>query len=132
MKKYLDILIFALLFFLLFSYFQGKGQSQNMTGLQFSAVKKSYSVPAGVSLQFANNTGEKIEFNTCEALSLRYAGESVIMPEDMCQDISLASQEKKVIDFSRHYDIFSQTGNYTFELQHKDKKLISQTEVKYR
>ncbi len=46
MKKYLDILIFSLLFFLLFSYFQGSKETPNMSGLQFSTVKSSYTVPA--------------------------------------------------------------------------------------
>jgi len=47
MKKYLDILLFSLLFFMIFSYFSGRNiEDTQKTGMIFETVKSSYKVPA--------------------------------------------------------------------------------------
>jgi len=133
MKKYLDILIFTLLFFFLFSYFSWKQEGASApSGVVFETSKNSYAVPAGISLNVTNNLNEKLEFNTCESIDLRYSGEAVIMPESFCADIVLNPRESKVLDLSGEYDLFNETGNYTFSFKYDDVELYSQAEVEYR
>lgn len=132
MKKYLDILVFSLLFFLLFSYFSGKQETNEQRWLIFETVKNSYKVPASVALSFGNYTQENLSFNTCEALSLRFNGELVLLPEDFCQDMTLAAWESTILDLSAKYELFGEPWNYTFVFENEGKELISQTEVTFR
>jgi len=56
MKKYLDILIFTLLFFLLFSFFAGRENQDQITGIQFSVNQNRFVVPAGIELLVQNRS----------------------------------------------------------------------------
>jgi hypothetical protein len=46
MKKYIDIFIFSLLFFLIFSYFSSPVEQEVASGIVFETTKNSYKVPA--------------------------------------------------------------------------------------
>lgn len=132
MKKYLDILVFTLLFFFLFSYFGGKNTVTPLDWLHFQVSEKSYSVPAAVEISLTNNTAEKLSFNTCENIGLRYSGEIVMLWENFCQDVTLASREVYTHNFWEDYELFSEPGGYTFIFKDGEKELIAQTEVQFR
>ncbi len=133
MKKYLDIILFTLLFFLLFSYFSGGNENTNsLTWVNFRLWDNNYKVPAGIQLLVDNNSAQEINFNTCDALTVRYSGELVMLPESVCKDITLKPTESEVIDLSRQYELFSEPGLYTFTFQNDGKELIDQADVEYR
>lgn len=132
MKKFIDILLFSLLFFFIFSYFGGKNSQVPLDGLSFKTTKSSYNVPAGVGLSITNNTTSLVNIDTCQDISLRYAGSRVDFPEGICEQIELASREQQKIDFSPYYSLFENPGNYTFELSLGEQKYIQQVEIEYR
>lgn len=132
MKKFLDILIFTLLFFLIFSYFSGRNIENTQTGLQFTALKNSYKVPAWVQLQIQNFESSSIVFDPCIATSMRHSGEKISIPSEFCWEVQLWKTDIHTIDFSSHYQLFEAPGNYIFEFELNDKKFIEQVEVEYR
>jgi membrane protein insertase Oxa1/YidC/SpoIIIJ len=132
MKKYLDILIFTLLFFLLFSYFSGNDAATPLDGIQFSTAKSSYKVPAGISASVVNNTSELLSFNTCENISIRYNGDKVSLPADTCMDVELASRETYLLDLASQYDMFTDPGSYVFSFEYDQKEYVKTVEVKFR
>lgn len=132
MKKYLDILLFTALFFFVFSFFSKGTQEVNKSGIYFSTVKTEYTVPAGVIVSIENYGSGVLDFESCEALELRKNGESIMLPEDSCQRVTLSEKASKTLDFSAYYELFEDPGNYTFTLSVEGKQLISQFEVKYR
>lgn len=132
MKKYLDILVFTLLFFFLFSYFSWNNDVSNKTGIEFSAVKQNYKVPANIMLTVWNYTNEELNFNSCENLSVRYNGETVMLPKDFCNDVEIIPGQSQTLDLSAQYEIFSEPWDYTFILGYGEKELISQSNIEYR
>jgi len=132
MKKYLDILLFTLLFFFIFSYFSDKDIETPLTGVVFSSSNDSYKVPAGVQLSITNNSPEVFTYNPCTNISLRRSWEIIAIPEKLCEDTILQSREMGSIDFSEFYTLFTEPGNYVFLLKSEDKEYIQQIEVKYR
>lgn len=132
MKKYLDILLFSLLFFMIFSYFSGNTQKQQASGIFFSSVKESYQVPANVQLQVSNLTQSGILFNSCTNLSLRANGTLLSLPPEFCTDYTLLPTQIQVLDFSKYYTLFETPGNYTFEFEVADQKFVQAVEVEYR
>ncbi len=132
MKKYLDILLFTLLFFFIFSYFWGKQEEVKLDGVKFFTTSKSYKVPAGVGLNIINNTPEVLSFNTCENISLRRSWEAISLPEALCADVVLKPTELYKMDFSNFYKLFLEPGNYTFSLKYGKNELIAQTDIEYR
>jgi YidC/Oxa1 family membrane protein insertase len=132
MKKYLDILIFTLLFFLLFSYFSWKDTQAPLDGILFNTAKNTYKVPAGVISTVTNNTNEKISFNTCENISIRQDGDKIALPSETCMDVELASREKYVLDLSSQYSVFTKPGDYALTFQYEEKEYVESLEVKYR
>ncbi len=132
MKKYLDILIFTILFFLLFSYFSWKDTVAPLSGVEFSSSKNSYKVPAWVVLGVVNNTSETLEFNTCDNISIRHAGKQVYLPNDICTDIELTSREKYSLNLSENYDLFQNPGDYIFSFTHGENEYVEPVEIKFR
>ncbi len=132
MKKYLDILIFTLLFFLLFSYFSGKQEQQEQKGVSFELSQKSYTIPAGVMINIQNSESEDLIFESCRDISVRFQGEVLEFPQDLCQEYRLETGEQAEINFSSYYTLFQETGTYTFEFELWEKKWLEQTEVRYR
>ena len=106
MKKYLDILLFTLLFFLMFSYFTGDDAQTQLNGVVFETTKSTYKVPAEVGLQIINNTNEVVALNTCNDISLRFSGNIVDIPEELCSETELASRESKTLDFAAYHTLF--------------------------
>lgn len=132
MKKYLDILIFSLLFFLLFSYFSGNNTQAPLDGIQFTTSKNSYKVPAGIDMTLANNTNETLSFNTCENISIRYNGEKISLPSETCMDVELISRDVYILDLSSQYNLFTQVGNYVFSFEHDEKEYVQSVDIKFR
>jgi hypothetical protein len=89
MKKYLDILLFTALFFLLFSYFSERNTPPK-EGVIFSSVERSYTVPAGIQLQIENNTQTGFSLNTCRDISIRQDGKLIELPSEVCEDLILS------------------------------------------
>jgi YidC/Oxa1 family membrane protein insertase len=132
MKKYLDILIFTLLFFLLFSYFSGNNTPVPLDGIEFSTSKNSYKVPAWVVVSVVNNTNETMSFNTCENISIRQDGEKLSLPAETCMDVELVSRDKYTLDLASQYALFSEPGDYVFSLNYDEKEYGKTLEIKYR
>ena len=132
MKKYIDILLFTLLFFLIFSYFSGKSAVPELSGIRFEAGDSNYVVPAGVDIIVENNTTETVKLNTCEDISLRYEGKALEIPQELCVEKELLSREYQILDFAPYYSLFENPGDYTFELQIGEQKYVDQLEVEYR
>jgi YidC/Oxa1 family membrane protein insertase len=132
MKKYLDILIFTLLFFLLFSYFSGKNTVVPLDGIEFSTSSSSYKVPAWVVASVTNNTNETMSFNTCENITIRQDGEVLSLPVETCMDVELVSRDTYVLDLASQYALFSQPGDYVFALNYDEKEYVKTLEIKYR
>ena len=132
MKKYLDILIFTLLFFLLFSFFIGRENEEQLTWLQFSANQNRYVVPAWIELLVENWTNEILEFNSCDSLSIRRDGVRIDIPESFCKEVELASRDNFIYDFTSYYENFKEPGSFIAEFEIDDIRLISQFEVKFR
>lgn len=132
MKKYLDILIFTLLFFLLFSYFSDRDPVKPSEGIIFESSKGSYKVPAGIDLSLVNNTWEQLDFNTCENIIIRYKWELISLPAETCSDVELIAGEAYSLDLASQYSIFTEPGNYVFSFSHNEKEYVQSIEVKFR
>jgi len=132
MKKYLDILIFSLLFFLLFSFFSWKQDVQEKEGILFSVQKQTYKVPAGVVIELENFSPDTLVFNPCNDLSLRKSGSEIALPEILCQNNEILRSDTFTLDLSSEYSLFENPWQYIFEYETGEKKFIEQFEVKYR
>ncbi len=132
MKKYLDILLFTLLFFFIFSYFGNKQETVPLNGIEFHASSSSYKVPAGVKVSVINNTAEKFSFDPCTNITLRQSGQLREIPKELCGETTLASRETSTIDFSPYYTLFETPGSYIFSLRSGEQEYIQQIEVEYR
>ena len=132
MKKYLDILIFTLLFFLLFSFFVWRENEEQITGIQFTANQNRFVVPAWIELLVNNWTTQTLEFESCDALSIRRDGIIIEIPESICTDVVLLPQENFLYDFTPYFTEFKEPGNFVAEFEVNDIRLISQFEVKFR
>lgn len=134
MKKYLDILIFSLLFFFIFSYFSAPAEETVVSWVVFETTKDSYKVPAAIEVNITNNTDEVLLLNTCNDITLRYSqsGDRVNLPENFCGEKQLAIRESYVLDLSSEYGLFTNPGEYIFTYE-KWEKLYTQTiDVEYR
>lgn len=132
MKKYLDILIFTLLFFLLFSYFTDRSPVIPSEWILFESSDSSYKVPAGIKLSLTNNLLEQINFNTCENIFIRHKWERLNLPGETCSDVELLPRDTYSLDLSSQYGIFSQPGDYVFSFSYNDKEYVQSVEVKFR
>ena len=133
MKKYLDILIFSLLFFLLFSYFSGdKSQQVADTWIDFEINKTNYAVPAEILLTITNNTRENITLDICSDITLRSKWELITLPEELCGEKELIPWDVEVIDFAWFYTLFETPENYVFEYTTGDKEFQQSFDVSYR
>lgn len=134
MKKYLDILIFSLLFFFIFSYFSSPAEQNIPTGIVFETTDNSYKVPAGIQLEITNNTNEILTVNACEDITIRSSQnwEQIILPEDLCSDRELALRETYTLDLASEYELFINPGEYIFSYSVWEKEYIETTTVKYR
>ena len=132
MKKYLDILIFTLLFFFIFSYISGNGKQETPTGFQFSSLQSNYKVPAGIGLSFGNYTAETVSFNSCSDLSIRHEGKTLNLPEKACEDITVEAGEVYNLDLAPYYSNFETPWLYTFDFAHGEAEYTKQIEVSYR
>lgn len=134
MKKYLDILIFSLLFFFIFSYFSTPTDQNVPTGVVFETTKNSYKVPAAIELNITNNTNEVLSLNTCEDITIRssQSWEEVILPETLCSETELALRETHTLDLSSQYDLFITPGEYIFSYTVWEKQYIKTVDVNYR
>lgn len=132
MKKYLDIFLFSLLFFLLFSYFSGNTKKEIPTGIQFISLENNYSVPAGVILEISNNTSKPLMLDLCKNISLRFNGGLIELPQVFCGSKEVLLWATQVIDFQPYYTLFDEPGEYVFEFQYEDQKFLESIEVSYR
>lgn len=132
MKKYLDILLFTLLFFLIFSYFSGKNIEAPLSGIVFETSKTNYTVPAAVDINITNNSSEQISLDTCRDITLRRAGDIVDLPEALCEQTELASRESLTLNLAQYHVLFDTPDTYTFELTLGEQKYTRQINVEYR
>ena len=132
MKKYLDILIFTLLFFLLFSFFIGNESEEEQSWLHFSVNQNRFVVPAWIEFLVENRTWEILEFESCESLSLRRDGVRLDIPESLCESVELQNGEDFVYDFTPYFANFKEAGNFIAEFEIYDIRHISQFEVRFR
>ena len=132
MKKYLDILIFTLLFFLLFSFFVSNEAEEELSWLHFSVNQNRFVVPAWIEFFVENRTWEKIEFDSCEALSLRREWSKFDIPESLCESVEIRSGEDFVYDFTPYFSDFQEPWSFIAEFELDDIRHISQFDVQYR
>jgi len=132
MKKYLDILIFSLLFFLIFSYFSNPAEREIEKGIVFETTKNSYKVPAWVGLSITNNTDEKLLFNSCADIIVRLAWEKIDFPQELCIDEEIAVRETYNLDLASEYELFITPWEYVFQYSSNDKQYIKTVDIEYR
>lgn len=100
--------------------------------ITFNSLKSKYSIPAAINLEVKNSTWEPLQFNTCENISILNNGDTLLLPESACKDISVGASETQIINLAPYYELFQTPGSYNFELSVDDKKFIAQTETKNR
>lgn len=134
MKKYLDILIFSLLFFLIFSYFSTPKEESIVSWIIFETTKDSYKVPAALGVNITNNTNEVLVFEPCSDITVRYSqsGDQVTLPENLCGETQLAIRESYMLDLSSEYGLFTNPGEYIFTYNWWEKQYIQTVDVEYR
>lgn len=134
MKKFLDILLIALLITLIFSFFTNNKATQNLDGwIAFKISDNSYTIPASVKLNITNNSTGALVMNSCSDISVNYPGkENISMDESFCKDLNIASGEKFTLDYSSQYDKFSDKGNYHFSINQNWEKHIETFDIKHK
>lgn len=134
MKKFLDILLIALLITLIFSFFTNKKATETLNGsIAFQVSDTSYTIPASVKLNISNNSTGSLVMNSCSDISVNYPGrENISMDEEFCNDITVASGEKYTIDYSSQYDKFLEKWNYHFEINQNWEKHIETFDVEHK
>lgn len=132
MKKYLDILLFSLLFALLFSYFSWNKLQTPPEGIVFKSIESNYKVPAWIQIQVQNNTKETLNLDVCQDISLRFDGGQIPLPKELCTTKNLVTQETFQLDLSPYYTLFSTPGNYIFAYKTGEKEFLQTVEVAYR
>jgi len=134
MKKYLDILIFSLLFFLIFSYFSAPVEQKIAEGVVFETSDNSYKVPASIALKVTNNTNEAITLDTCEDIVIRssVSGELIELPESLCLSRDIAIRETYTLDLASVYDLFTTPWEYIFQYNLWEKQYLQTVDVNYR
>ncbi len=131
MKKFLDILLIVLLTLLVVNLFSDNTKQTLNNTINFEFTDSSYTVPASVWVNVANNTTENIEFNTCSDIKISNSWEELKFWENFCKDIKLSSWEKVLVDYSPEYEKFVNTGKYTLKVNYKDKEFLEQTEIEH-
>jgi hypothetical protein len=116
MKKILDILLIVLITVLIVNYFNTPDKKTLTGNVLFSTSDNSYTIPASVELIAKNESTEEVKLNTCKNIALSYAGNTVVVPEKSCNDITLASGETQTISYASDYTLFENTGDYTFKI----------------
>lgn len=132
MKKYLDILLFSLLFFFIFSYFQWKNEKAAQEWIVFSSQKSEYSIPAGVMFEIQNNTDVPLVFDTCTSLEIRSKGELVSLPESLCGNRTIPSRSQFSLDLTPQYTLFENIWEYDVLWTVGDKKFNESFEISYK
>jgi len=134
MKKYLDILIFSLLFFLIFSYFSAPVEQNIPEGIIFEASDNAYKVPASIALNVTNNTSEAITLDTCEDIVIRssVSGELIELPESLCLSRDIAIRETYMLDLASVYDLFTTPWEYIFQYNLWERQYLQSVDVNYR
>lgn len=134
MKKYLDILIFSLLFFLIFSYFSTPVEQEVPNWIIFETSENAYKVPAALELSITNNTSEILSLNTCSDITVRssWDGELIQFSEDICDDIDIGLRETYNLDLASEFTLFTKPGEYIFQYSQGEKQYIQTVEIEYR
>jgi len=118
---------------MIFSYFSNRNlENIPRTGIVFETLESKYKVPAWVVLNIENYSWEKILFNSCEDISLRFNGELLEIPENICSETELLSGTGTQLDFSSNYALFETPGSYVFEYIQWDREFQETIEVEYR
>lgn len=131
MKKFLDILIILLLTLLLFSLFtkNDKDEILNWT-LDIGFEKTKYTIPASVWVYVNNLTGSWISLNTCNDINILSSWEKIIFSENFCNEVSILSWERTIINYSDEYYRFDKTWRYTLNSSIDEKEFFDQFELK--
>lgn len=134
MKKYLDILIFSLLFFLIFSYFSTPVEQEVPNWIIFETSENAYKVPAALELSITNNTSEILSLNTCSDITVRssWDGELIQFSEGICDDIDIGLRETYNLDLASEFALFTKPGEYIFQYSQVEKQYIQTVEIEYR
>lgn len=134
MKKFLDILLIALLVFLTVNLFFGPEpeKKEQLTGdILVTTTAKNYSIPATVGLTVTNNSENDISLNTCNDIELNHLGKSVEIDKN-CQDIKIASATSETINYVDSYKIFTDAWEYTFKLNIGENEHITSFQTEHR
>lgn len=123
MKKFLDVLIIVLLAFLLVNLFNSWEKKQENI-LTLKMTDTSYTIPAGVGIDFMNNTADDISLNTCDDISIKWAWSQIKIEGDFCEDIVVPSWSTYLVDYSEEYRKFDTTWDYVVEFTHGEKDFI--------
>ncbi len=128
--KILNLLIVLLLSFLIFNILQKSDKKVVETGsILFSMSKSSYSLPVSAQLAIENKTSSGIVIDTCKNITLNQNGSILPLPQEFCKTLTVPSLWKETLSLSPYFSLFSQTGNYVFELQVEGKKYVAPFEV---
>jgi YidC/Oxa1 family membrane protein insertase len=128
--KILNLLIVLLLSFLIFNILQKSDKKVVETGnILFSMSKSSYSIPVSAKLIIENKTSSGILIDTCKNITLNQNGSILSFPKEFCKVLTIPSLWKESLSLSPYFSLFSQTGNYVFELQADGKKYVAPFEI---
>lgn len=129
MKKFLDILLIVILTILVVNIFNKDKVVKNDSVISFEFIKKSYTIPASVSLKVNNNTDKTIVFNTCDDIKINNSWKDLKFSDKFCKDISLTSLSGATIDYSPEYDKFFTIWKYNLSVKYDGKQYNDQFEL---
>lgn len=115
--KIINILLLSLLFVLILSLFSNSDNNNFVAKSQNLEVNisNSFTLPAWVKFNIINNTLEDRVINTCEDIKITRWTQNIILDE--CVDVTISSGWEYLVDMSRNYDDFFQTGQYLLHLE---------------
>lgn len=132
MKKAIDFILIFLLAFFIASFFTNDDGTKNTGKFLVHPTKSTYKIPAIPSLNFENYTGKDVQFDNCEAISVRSDGEVLQNQENWCVTVLVPTWETVNASLPIDQKTFENLWNYTVDVNIAEKEYTVQFETKHR